>query len=223
MNSLRPRSRNMVRCLPFGSHLSIEQLTELAAELQKLRAYPPITKRADGKYEGDILGFVKGLRLSAKVIYFLREYLSDMDFEVSWGHLLDINEQSCSPECDVIIHNKGYIRKWNGGKDPIMEFKFIRANSARVVISCKSLLNSVDVNYPTALKKFGLKNIILFAECCPENKYDIYRKKAKSAGYKDLFVLYFTKKSEMEFSTDGNVHVQFGNCIRKLLHSIKPK
>ena len=69
----------------FGGSLAVEQLVSLTAELQKLRHHPPITRREAGKYEGDILGFVKGLRLSARVIYFLREYLSEMDFEVSWG------------------------------------------------------------------------------------------------------------------------------------------
>ena len=67
----------------FGGSLAVEQLISLTAELQKLRHHPPLTRREGGRYEGDILGFVKGLRLSARVIYFLREYLSDTDLEVS--------------------------------------------------------------------------------------------------------------------------------------------
>jgi hypothetical protein len=51
----------------FGGSLAVEQLVSLTAELQKLRHHPPLTRRAGGKYEGDILGFVKGLRLSARV------------------------------------------------------------------------------------------------------------------------------------------------------------
>src|ERR1022692_4095800 len=86
----------------FGATLSVQQLESLSAELQKLRDHPPLTRRQGGKYEGDILGFVKGLRFSARVIYFLREWLSDTHFEVNWGHVLNAEEQSCSPECDII-------------------------------------------------------------------------------------------------------------------------
>lgn len=94
-----------------GANLRIEQLVGLREELQILRHHPPLIKRLDGKYEGDILGFVKGLRLSARVIYFLRERLSSTGLEVSWGHILDQKERSCSPECDVVIHRKGYVRR----------------------------------------------------------------------------------------------------------------
>src|SRR5437773_11273992 len=98
----------------FGAALANEQLTGLAAELQTLRSHPPLTRRADGKYEGDILGFLKGLRLAARVVYFLRERLSGRGVQVNWGHLLDNKGQSCSPECDVIIHGPGHVREWNG-------------------------------------------------------------------------------------------------------------
>ena len=64
-------------------------------------------------HSGRILPFVRGLRLSAHLIYAIRDILSDSDLEANWGHLLDQKGIYCSPECDVIIHRKGYIRKWN--------------------------------------------------------------------------------------------------------------
>src|SRR5216684_1407952 len=150
----------------LGVALKNEPLTGMAAQLWSLRSAPALVKRKDGKYEGGILGFVKGLRLSAGVIYYLKQKLSQTDLEVSWGHLLDHKEASCSPECDVIVHSKGSVQKWNGTDHPIMEFKFVGIAHARAVISCKSQLTSVDKGYPKALKKFGVKKVFLFAECC---------------------------------------------------------
>src|SRR6266849_10235424 len=149
----------------FGQVLAVEQLTGLTAELQRVRTHPPLVKRSDGKYEGGILAFVKGLRLSARVIYFLRERLSSTDLEVNWGHLVDRNEESCSPECDVIIHEKGHLRKWNGGEKSVMDFRFVEAGSVRAVVSCKSSLDTIDKAYPKSLRKYGVKTVFLFAEC----------------------------------------------------------
>lgn len=201
----------------FGSSLGIEQLVGLSAELQKLRHHPPLVKRANGKYEGDILGFVKGLRLSARMIYFLRERLSHTDLEVSWGHILDTNEQSCSPECDVIIHTKGHIRKWNGngGDQSVMEFKFICASSVRAVVSCKSLLDSIDKEYPAALKAFGVKSVFLFAECCRGSRWANLQNKAKKAGYRCTSCLYFTEEDDSLYRTDQPMYVSFGNSVAK--------
>jgi len=202
----------------FGAVLAIEQLTGLAAELQRIRYHPPLVKRQDGKYEGAILGFVKGLRLSARVIYFLRERLSQTGLQVSWGHLLDSNEQSCSPECDVIIHTAGHVREWNGSKSPVMEFKFIEATSVRAVVSCKSNLNTIDKAYPKALSKYGVKDVFLFAECCHENRFSRLRETAKQAGYRGLWCLYFTKSGEPSFKTDESIYVEFA---KEVLRSVK--
>jgi hypothetical protein len=203
----------------FGASLSVEQLEGLSAELQKLRHHPPLTRRQSGKYEGDILGFVKGLRLSARIIYFLRECLSHTHYEVNWGHVLNSDEQSCSPECDIVIHSKGHVRKWNGdgGTDPVMNFRFVRAEDVQAVVSCKSRLDSIDSSYPLALKQFGIKKVFLFAECCREDQFPSLRAKAKGAGYSGLWCLYFTQKGpdESMFSTDETMYVDFGNSIRK--------
>jgi hypothetical protein len=209
--------------MKFGEMLSIEQLVGLTAELQKVRHHPPLTRRHDGKYEGDILGFVKGLRLSARVIYFLRECLSgEQGVSVSWGHLLNAEEQACSPECDVVIHRQGHIRNWNGGEKPVMDFKFIRAEGVRAVVSCKSRLDSIDGSYPVALKQFGIRKVFLFAECCRHDRLKDLRKAAAKAGYSGLWCLYTTEKDDTEgstFRTDESMYVEFGTAIKKAAKS----
>lgn len=199
--------------LPVGVSLSIEQLVGLSRELQLLRHHPPLVKRSDGKYEGDILGFVKGLRLSARVIYFLRERLSSIDLEVSWGHILDKDEKACSPECDVLIHKRGYIRSWNGNKDPIMEFKFVEASSVLAVISCKSKLTAIDKDYPTSLKKYGVEKVFLFAECCDESQLKSLKQRANKAGYKGLWFLYSVETSTGFVKIDEPALKNFGDEI----------
>jgi len=204
-----------------GKILKVEQLIGLTADLQKLRSNPPLVKRTKGrgehkkgKREGDILDFVRGLRLSAGVIYFLRERLSSTDLEVNWGHLLDQGESSCSPECDVIIHTKGHVRKWNGNEKPIMDFRFVSAANVRAVVSCKSQLRAtgIDRAYPKDLKKYGVKNIFLFAECCDETQFPGLRKKAREAGYCGLCCLYLTQAQNSSFRTDELMYDAFGTA-----------
>jgi hypothetical protein len=199
----------------FSRSLGIEQLTGLSAEMQRLRQYPPVTKRADGKYEGDILGFVKGLRLSARVAYFLRERLSTTNLEVSWGHLVDSDEQSCSPECDVIVHTTGHIRKWNGSDKPIMSFVFVDAKQARAVISCKSVLKSIDKDHPKALKKYGVEHVYLFAETCDAKRLPALQKAALKAGYAGAWCLYTTGSDTASFTTDEPALHTFGDTVLK--------
>jgi hypothetical protein len=206
---------------PFGPALSIEALAGLTSELQVVRQYPPVTKRADGKYEGDILGFVRGLRLSARVLYFLREHLSETGLEVSWGHLLDDKQESCSPECDIIVHEHGVVRRWNGFEDPVMNFSFVKASKVRFVVSCKSLLGSIDADYPKTLKKYGVQKVFLFAESCDESQVQRLRKKAVQAGYSGMWCLYTTNKRQPSFlGTNGGMLVEFGQT---LLAAVKPK
>lgn len=205
--------------IPFGASLAVEQLEGLTAELQKLRDHPPLTRREGGTYEGDILGFVKGLRLSARVIYFLRECLSELDCEVSWGHVLNAEEQSCSPECDIIIHSKGHVREWNGGKHPVMHFKFVRAERVHAVVSCKSQLDSIDRGYPKKLKPYGIKKVFLFAECLRQERLAGLRAAAKKEGYGGLWCLYFTPQGADNsiISRDQNMYVDFAKAIRKAI------
>jgi hypothetical protein len=200
----------------FSRNLGLEQLTGLRAEMQSLRQYPPITRRADGKYEGDILGFVKGLRFSARVAYFLRERLSTTGLEVNWGHLVDSEEQSCSAECDVIVHTAGHIRKWNGTEKPIMNFVFVDAKQARVVVSCKSVLNSIDKDHPNALKKYGVQYVYLFAETCDAKRMPALRKAALKAGYAGVWCLYTTGSDTASFTTDEPALHTFGDTVLKV-------
>jgi hypothetical protein len=198
----------------FGQTLSLEALSGLTAELKMLRQYPPVTQRSPGRYEGDILGFVRGLRLSARVLYFLREHLSDTGLDVCWGHLLSENEDSCSPECDIIVHDKGIVRRWNGFENPIMNFTFVRANAARIVISCKSVLTSIDTDYPKSLRKHGVKQVFLFAESCRASQLGALRKKARAAGYAGVWCLYTTGDTQSSiFSTDEGMLIEFGQKI----------
>ena len=207
----------------LGTILSMEQLTGLAAELQKLRSHPPLVKRSDGRYEGDILGFVKGLRFSARVIYFLREHLSHTDLEVSWGHLIDDNEQSCSPECDIIIHKKGQIRKWNGNATPIMDFKFVAACNALAIVSCKSKATSIDKGYPKDLKTYGINNVFLFAECCRKQDFPRLSLQAKNAGYRGFWSLYYAEDDNPEYMTDEKQYADFGSRVLKITTQKKPR
>jgi len=202
----------------LGVALKNEPLTGLAAQLWSLRSAPALVKRKDGKYEGGILGFVKGLRLSAGVIYYLKQKLSQTNLEVSWGHLLDHKEASCSAECDVIVHSKGSVQKWNGTDHPIMEFKFVGIAQARAVISCKSQLTSIDKKYPEALKKFGVKKVFLFAECCKATRFPKLRDAAKKAGYADVCCLYLTDPTGGFVEVDERMYVDFGN---KVLDAVK--
>lgn len=186
----------------FLETLGNEQLAGLTEELLRVRTHPPLVRRADGKYVGDILGFVKGLRLSARLIYFLRERLSrtGQSLEVSWGHVLNKDGMACSPECDIIVHRPGYVRCWNGSDHPVMHFRFIGSDSVLAVISCKSHATSVDAAYPKSLRAFGVKHVFLFAECCLAKHLPRLRKAAKSAGYAGLWCLY-----QMRSSRDSNI------------------
>jgi hypothetical protein len=209
------KNKSTSKAAKIGTALKTEDLRSLAAELQQIRQHKPLVKRSDGQYQGDILGFVKGLRLSARVIYYIREQLSDSMCDVNWGHLLDSEERSCSPECDVIIHKKGHIRKWNGHTHSIMDFTFIRVSDAHAVVSCKSILYSIDKKYPKELKKFGIKNILLFAECCEKSKFKSLEARAKKAGYKGLWCLYMTDKDGAFVNMDENSYLKFIKVLRK--------
>jgi hypothetical protein len=117
---------------------------------------------AEGR-KGRILGFVKGLRLSAQVAYLTRRILSDKDVDVSWGHLIDESGELCSPECDIIIHRRGCYRQWNGGdQHPIMDFKFVECSQALAIISCKSYTKSIDKGYCPEFSEHGVQKFYFF-------------------------------------------------------------
>ncbi len=215
----RQAKRKKAAIHKFGVHLQFGKFAELATEFQGRRLSPPDVKSAPGKRTGEILRFVRGLRLSARVIYILRGILSGEDVEVSWGHLLDGDRAYCSRECDIIIHDKGYVDKWNGDQHPVMDFRFIDAEKAHVVVSCKSILTNVDTDYPKEMRKFGIKHTFLFAECCAKADFKELHAKAKKAGYAGLGCLYFTSPKAGGFTTDETVHADFGKAVCKCLNT----
>lgn len=188
----------------------------MATELSNYTEYEPLLSDGNGRYSGHILGFVKGLRLSAKLIYFLRKCLSGKSLDVSWGHIINTTTGDCSPECDVIIHSPGYYEKWNGGDKPVMDFSFIESHMVKAVVSCKSIVASFDESYPDQLKILGIDTVYVFGECCSKSNYSNLRQKAQAHGYKDFWVSYFTTGSgtDCEWEADGTHHEEFFNHIR---------
>jgi hypothetical protein len=211
------------KAVKFGESIRLEPLIGLTAELKTLRQFPPVTQQSSGRYEGDILGFVRGLRLSARVLYFLRDHLSGTGLQVSWGHLISDSEESCSPECDIIVHQPGIVRRWNGSDNPVMNFSFINARDARLVVSCKSTLSSIDAQYPKDLKKHGVKSVFLFAETCKASALEGLRKRAVKAGYAGFWCLYTTSEADpFFFKTDEPMLIDFGTRIFELANR-RPK
>ena len=209
----RVRSGNVTTRLKLG------QFHGLKEELSQWRVDPHIQELERERRGGIILGFVKGLRLSARLIYAIRDCLSTFDLEVDWGHLLTEEGNSCSPECDIVIHSRGYEDRWNGRKDSIMDFKFINCQNAIGVISCKSLIKSVDRRYCERIKPY-VKNVLLFAECCEPNMVERLRKSAKSAGYKGFWYLYAYNQDTSVCTADEEVWIDFLETIRCLARGL---
>ena len=206
--------RSSVLSGSMGKMLSIEGFHSLARKLAEWRGDPSIALMDSKKSKGKILGFVKGLRLSAQIAYLIRNISSD-GFEVNWGHLIDHKGQSCSPECDIIIHRGGQVQKWNGSEQPIMDFRFIKCENALGIVSCKSLTRSIDKEYCRGFQKYQMKDIFLFAECCKSVSVDRLKEQAKDAGYKGFFYLYtFDKDGYLTF--DQNVYMDFIEAIQTL-------
>jgi len=154
---------------------------------------------------GRILAFVRGLRLSANLIYAIRQILDGTQLTANWGHLLDESDTFCSRECDVIIHRKGQIAIWNGTTQPIMDFRFVDQRNAVAVISCKSLLRSGDIDreYCESMEPF-VQKIRLFAECCGPQSVETIRSKALESGYEHFWHLYlWSKQTEARPNSEG--------------------
>ena len=98
-----------------------------------------------------------------------------------------------------------------------MNFKFVQADAVRAVVSCKSQLDSIDSDYPKALKAFGIRKVFLFAESCRQDRLDALRTAAKKAGYSGVWCLYTTEKGLEDpfIKADENMYVEFGKAIRE--------
>lgn len=181
----------------MGHLLREEPFWSMWAEFATWRMDVFIRQLEASKKKGRVLPFVRGLRLSAQLIYVIRDVLSGSGLTANWGHLLDESEAFCSCECDVIIHRDGHIRQWDGSAEPIMDFRFIRQDQAIAVISCKSYLRSSDVDkeYCKSMKAF-VEKIWLFAECCGPRSVESIRKKALERGYEKFWPLYTWSKQK---------------------------
>lgn len=194
--------------------LILEDFHELLGNLQEWRIDPEIKKLERGRPGGLILGFIKGLRLSAKLIYAIRKNLSRPGLEVNWGHLYHADE-GLSPECDIIIHLPGRLQRWNGSSNPIMDVSFVDSRKAIAVVSCKSFIRRVDIDYCSRMKPY-VSNILLFAECCAPGSVQRLKQSAKSAGYKGFWYLYTcTKKCDTEHNE--NEWLNFLEEIRRIV------
>ena len=217
-------SKKTTKTGALGTRLSTEKFHALTATLAPWRLDPEIRLMDAKGAKGRILAFVKGLRLSARVAYLVRGILSGEEVEVSWGHLVDESGNSCSPECDIIIHRPGSIEQWNGdgGREPIMDFKFIECANALAVISCKSFAKSVDKKYCGAFAKYGLEDIMLFAECCLPIRTASLKKQALAAGYSGFYYLYTIAKDDYVVQQDETVYLDFANAVRNLASPSPP-
>lgn len=206
----------------MGRLLESEPYHALSGMLQAWRTDPFYQMMEKEGEEGRVLGFVKGLRLSAQLVYILRSALSSSSLEVDWGHLIDDKEQSCSSECDIIIHRPGHFHKWNGHENPIMDFRFIKCSTAVAIISCKSFLKSVDRDYCRNLKKFKVRNTLLFAECCFASSVQTLANNARRAGYKAFCYIYTIDPSDTSIvSKDERVYLGFLKTVRDLVGTNK--
>jgi len=185
--------------------LQEETLMKMFGEFSNWRIDTFIREITKKRQKGRILPFVRGLRLSAHLIYAIREVLVGTNLTANWGHLVDEKGIFCSCECDIIIHHQGHEARWNGRENQIMDFRFIKQQKALVVISCKSYLRSgyMDSEYCKLMKPF-VKRIWLFAECCGPRSVNSIRKKALRLGYEKFWHLYtWSKQKTPEPNKDG--------------------
>ena len=169
------------------------------------------------RQKGRILPFVRGLRLSAQLIYVVRQALVGKELTANWGHLLDEKGAFCSPECDIIVHHsKGERQKWNGSENHIMDFRFISQEDAVAVISCKSFIRAgdIDFDYCEQMRSF-VKRIWLFAECCGPRSTERIVEKAVSAGYEKFWHLYtWSRTTDLNPNKQG--WIEFIKEVREL-------
>jgi hypothetical protein len=205
-----------------GANVRIEGFRRLCGELQPWRTGNDLRVLEAAKGSALVLPFVKGLRLSARLIYILRVDLSVTNLRVDWGQLLDKNDNSCSPECDIIIH-KGYTGVWNDSDEPVMDFKFVKQDCAVAVISCKSYARDVDKEYVRKLRRY-VKHVFLFAECCAPHRAAALRKKAKDAGYAGFGYLYAFDEKQNECIPDEQGWHTFLDAVKsKITRAVKAK
>jgi hypothetical protein len=166
-------------------------VNSIIADLSTWRIDSFIRELEKNKSKGRGLPFVGGLRLSSLLIYEIRDLLNGSKLTADWGHILDDDGNFCSKEADIIIHSGKYFKKWNGTHSPVMDFKFIQKEGAKIVISCKSYLKSsqIENEYYKEIKSY-VERVWLFAECCGPKSIKNINKRCHEIGYEHFFHLY---------------------------------
>ena len=167
--------------------LTLEELSGLCGELQPWRTDPGILTLPSSEKATLVFPFAKGQRLSARLTYALRNALAG-SHQVDWGQLLT-DEDLCSPECDIIIHTPGSKARWNGSPGQVLDFHFVELAKVVAVISCKSMVTSVDESYCRDLMSFGVQSVGLMGEACQSSAFKGLKDKATKAGYCDFWCL----------------------------------
>lgn len=169
----------------FRYGLWLADLRGIQEEFYGYRDYAPVGPD-EKRGSGQILPFVRGLYLSARIIYFIRDVLRSKQLHVNWGHIVHESQIYCSPECDIIIHRLPAMKVWDGR---VLDFHFVDAKHVLAVVSCKSEVASVDEDYSKKLLAFGVPQIGLVGEVASRTNFINLRSKAKAAGYVDLWCL----------------------------------
>jgi hypothetical protein len=198
----------------ISDRLDLEPYHQLCAGLWQWRIDDFV--RGLEQKEGSILAFVRGLHFSAQLIYAIRDIISEEGLKADWGHLLDRTGKYCSRECDIIIH-KGKCNRWNGHKNPVMNFKFVKQDKAVAVISCKSYMRSgsVDKNYVRCLRPF-VKRIWLIAECCELKHTKSIAQQAQGAGYQNFWYMYKWSRETSGREENESGWLDFVKKLRRL-------
>ena len=189
---------------------------KVRAAVEGFRQNPFFQELERKKAKGRILGFVKGLRFSSALIYAIRDSFRRETLKADWGHLMDEGGNFVSPECDIIIYEGKYFDRWNGEPEPVMDFKFIEANKAKAVISCKSFIKTADVEeeYCRRLLEY-VDKVWFFAECCGPKSFDNIKNTAVKYGYEDFWCLY-TQNGAGELTYLEDVWFDFFQKIESL-------
>lgn len=193
----------------------LRHFRELMAEFEYYRLDPDLTSMKESERA---LAFIRGLRLSARLIYLIRQIISGSGLEAHWGHILSEDGRVCSRECDVIIHQPGELDRWNGEEHPVMDFRFIEHDLAIAVVSCKSKFHAVraeDKLYCQDMRAYVGK-VYLFAECCHLGKAASLRNSAEEAGYEGFWHLYAIDKEMGETVADEKEWMGFVNEIEAI-------
>jgi len=193
---------------------------EIFAEFQSWHISAFVKQLNLNKNKGGVLPFVRGLRLSAQLIYAIRGIISEQpELDANWGHILDQNNNFLSRECDIIIHRKGEVHKWNGKHGCVMDFRFISYDRALAVVSCKSFVtNSViskEAAYCKEMKNF-VDKVWFFGECCAPKAVASLNKKAAAVGFDKFWHSYTWDKKTDAIQQNYPGWFDFREEVRKL-------